>query len=278
MDERFAYLRSSTVGKSVALNIAIERARGPIIALTDDDCEVSPTWLSVLVDIFAHYPEVGQVCGQVLPAPHDATQGYIPTYTIARVACIRSPWLKWREGGIGANMAFRQAALQTAGPFDEVLGPGGALGHCNDGEMTYRVLRAGYGVITTPEALVLHRGFRAYVQGQRLVRETYLAISAAYMKHLRMGDLAIVPTLLYLWAFRCISWNRLLRLRKYSGLGRFAYYGLGLLVSFRYPIDRQRRVYLPRQKQTGGAAHPADPATPLSEVMEGVESTVHVSD
>lgn len=113
--------------------------------------------------------------------------------------------------------------------------------------MTYRILRAGYSVINTPDAPVLHRGFQTFAQGKTLVRDTYLAISAAYMKHLRLGDLAILPTLLYLWAFQCISWKDLLLLRKRSGLGRFLYYGRGLIASFQYQIDRQRKVYLPRQ-------------------------------
>jgi GT2 family glycosyltransferase len=246
-DPRFSYLRSATVGLSVARNLAIAQARGPIIAFTDDDCEVSPQWLAVLVDIFQRNPDAGEVCGQVDAAPHDVTQGYIPTYEVRRFKRIASPWLKWREGGIGANMTFRQEALQAAGPFDEMLGAGGPLQSCEDGDMTYRILRAGYSVINTPDAPVLHRGFQTFAQGKTLVRATYLAISAAYMKYLRLGDLAILPTLLYLWVFQCISWTDLLLLRKRSGLGRFLYYGWGLIVSFHFQIDRHRKVYLPRQ-------------------------------
>lgn len=246
-DARFSYLRSTSVGLAVARNLAIAQARGPIIAFTDDDCEVSPQWLAALVDIFQRNPDVGGVFGQVDAAPHDTTKGYIPTYEVHRFKRIASPWLKWREGGIGANMTFRQEALQAAGPFDEMLGAGGPLPSCEDGDMTYRILRAGYSVINTPDAPVLHRGFQTYTQGKTLVRGTYLAISAAYMKHLRLWDPAILPTLLYLWVFQCISWKDLLLLRKRSGLGRFLYYGRGLMESFHFQIDRHRKVYLPRQ-------------------------------
>src|ERR1700674_5387505 len=39
---RLTYARSQTVGSAVAHNLAVERARGPLVAFTDDDCEVSP--------------------------------------------------------------------------------------------------------------------------------------------------------------------------------------------------------------------------------------------
>ncbi len=245
-DQRFRYLRSATVGLSAARNVAIGQARGPIIAFTDDDCEVSPTWLAALVGLFSRYPDAGEICGPVQAAPHDRTQGYIPTYEVPRFKCIASPWLKWREGGIGANMTFRQEALQAAGPFDEVLGAGSLLPSCEDGDMTYRILKAGYRVLNAPEVLVIHYGFQSFAHGKSLVRQTYLAVSAAYMKHLRAGDLAVLPTLLNFWLFHCISWKDLFLLRKRSGLGRFVYYGRGMIESFRYPIDSRRRLYLPR--------------------------------
>jgi glycosyltransferase involved in cell wall biosynthesis len=255
-DERFRYLRSQAIGASAARNVAIAQARGPLIAFTDDDCEVHPEWLAVLVDLFCQYPDAGEVCGPVLPAPHDLSQGYIPTYEVRRFERIRSPWAMWRAGGIGANMAFRLEALRAVGPFDELLGPGTSLCNCEDGDMTYRVLKAGYSVMNTPDASVVHYGFRTFEQGKMLVRNTFLAISAAYMKHVRMGDLAILPTIFYLWFWKCISWKDLLLLRRRSGLGRFLYYSRGFFVSFRYPIDRATRLYRPRPEPPAEAIPP----------------------
>ncbi len=267
-DARFHYVRSTTVGLSAARNIAVGQARGPLIAFTDDDCEVSPEWLSVLVDRFSRYPDVGEVCGMVRAAPHDPTAGHIPIFTVQREERIRSPWRMWRASGIGANMSFRREALQAAGPFDEMLGPGAALYNCDDLDMTYRVLRAGYSVLNTPDAYVLHSGFRPWHQGGKaLIHRSYISIAASYMKHARAGDIAILPTLVYVWWVWCVSWKNIFLLRKAGGFGvrNFVYYAYGMLLSFRYRVDRQRRVYLPPQPRVTIVMNAAEPPAPLSD-------------
>jgi len=263
-DERFRYVRSATVGLSVARNIAIGRARGPIIAFTDDDCEVSQDWLSVLVDCFSQYPDVGEVCGTVQAAPFDLAIGVIPNFMVQRKEVIRPPR---RSGGIGANMAFRLEALQVAGPFDELLGAGTRLWSGEDVDMAYRVLRAGYSVIKTPDAFVLHNGFRSWDQGGRaLVRRSYISLAAVYMKHLRTGDMAMLPNLRHTW-WNSISWKNIFLWRKSSGLGinNFVSFTYGLLLSFRYRIDHHRRLYLPYKRPVKMLMNPAEPSAPLSD-------------
>jgi GT2 family glycosyltransferase len=249
-DGRFRYLRSTTVGLSAARNVAAAQAQGPLIAFTDDDCEVIPEWLTLLVEVFEQHPEVGEVCGSVRAAPYDSTMGYTPVYTVQHPEEIRSPWRMWRAGGIGANMAFRLEALRAAGPFDELLGAGGPLHSCEDADMTYRVLRAGYRVFNTPDAFVIHDGFRSMSDTKVLVRRAYFALGAGYMKHVRLGDLAILPSLLYVWWVQSVSWKKLLLLRRGSGVGYFLALAGGMCASFRYHIDRRQRVFLPRQRLT----------------------------
>ncbi len=264
-DARFTYLHSQTVGAAAARNIAIAQAEGPIIAFTDDDCEVSPEWLAALVAAFSQYPKVGEVCGPVQAASHDAAAGFIPTYEIGRRALISSRWAMWRAGGIGANMAFRLETLRKAGPFDEILGPGAALYSCEEGDMTYRVLKAGYQVFNTPDAAVIHSGFRSFAEGKQFIRQTSLGVGAAYMKHLRLGDLGILPTMLYIGLIWCISWKNLLLLRKRTGLGRLLYYIRGILASFHFSIDRSTLLYRPREERASAAARPSDSLASLSE-------------
>lgn len=242
-DSRFTYTRSITTGKSVGLNIALTRARGPLVAFTDDDCEVPSAWLAVLESHFAAHLEVGLIFGEVRAAPHDADHGFVPTYDVPRGKRVSSPWLKWREGGIGANAAFRLSVLLAVGPYDELLGPGAPFPNCEDGDMTYRVLRAGHAVLNVPDAYVIHSGYRAWDDGRRLMHGTGLAIGAAYMKHLRLGDLAVLPTLVCEW-MRSLSWKRLLLLRRHSGIGRFLWYARGMQKSFHYVVDRRQRVYV----------------------------------
>lgn len=252
-DARFQYIRSVTRGASSARNVAVRNARGPIIAFTDDDCEVSKTWLELFDTYFREHPEVGQICGAVFPGPHDSRLGFVPDFPISVQKTISSPWRKWRAGGISANMAFRAEVLRAVGPFDEVLSPGSPLYNYEDGDMTYRVLKAGYTVLNAPDASVVHYGFRSWNEGQLLMRRVGVAIGAGCMKYIRLRDPAILPTVVYEWG-RCISWKRLLLLRGHTGVARFFAFGVGLVMSFRFAVDPQRRIYQPRAATTEAPA------------------------
>ena len=236
------YLRSHATGVSRARNLALQNAAGPIVAMTDDDCEVDPDWLERIVRHFGANPDVGQVQGDV-EGPQNLEGGFAIDARIHSFRRISSPWLKWADLGIGANRAFRKDVLAAVGPFDEILGPGAPLFASEDGDMTYRVLRAGYDVVNAPDVHVIHHAVRGGRDGQLFMRRVSFGVAAAYMKHVRMGDVAVVPTLLY-ECFRCIQWRRLITLRKPFGLARFAFFLYGIRASFRYPIDSRRRVYL----------------------------------
>jgi GT2 family glycosyltransferase len=241
-DPRFRYLRSTSLGSSAARNLALAQARGPLVAFTDDDCEVLPDWLSRLVGYYQRYPETGLLYGAVLAGPHDPTAGFIPTCRISRVRRLQTAGLTWREQGIGANMAGPLAVLRALGGFDALLGSGAPLRANLDGDLTLRVLKAGYVVLHVPEAVVLHHGFRSWQQGQQLMRGVGIGVGATYMKHVRRGDPGAVSTFLLEW-LRCISWARLLLLRSRAGLGCFLGYGIGAVLSFRYPIDPRTCLY-----------------------------------
>jgi hypothetical protein len=91
-------------------------------------------------------------------------------------------------------------------------------------------------------------------------------VGATYMKHVRMGDPGAVSTFLLEW-LRCISWARLLMLRPRAGLGCFLGYGMGAVLSFRYPLDSRKQVYVtPRARRAGKTALSRQPAPriPLS--------------
>jgi glycosyltransferase involved in cell wall biosynthesis len=247
-DRRVTYLRSATQGTSAARNEGIARACGDVIAFLDDDCRASATWLATIVARFQELPAVGQLCGAVIATAHDPMAGYVLTTQMRRPRLVRSPWLKWREGGIGANMAFRRETLGLVGPFDELLCPGGALYSAQDRDMTYRTLRAGSCVLDDPAISVRHDGIRAWNDGRMRMRRVGIGIGAAWMKHLRLLDLAILPTLV-LDGIRCVNWSRLLTLQGRSGVATLLYYCRGLTRSFAFPIDRRWRIYRQRDVQ-----------------------------
>jgi glycosyltransferase involved in cell wall biosynthesis len=254
-DPRFRYIMSPTTGSSVARNLALACATGPLVAFTDDDCEVFPEWMDRLVQYFRRYPDSGLIYGAVHPGPFDPRAGFIPTCRITRLRRITTPSMKWRERGIGANMASPLEVLRAVGGFDEVLGSGGPLRANLDGDLTYRVLKAGYPVLDVPDAVVIHHGFRTWQQGRKLMRGVGIGLGATYMKHVRLGDPAAVPTFLIEWVL-CISWGRLLTLQRHTGLGCFLNYAAGAILSFRYSIDPRTRAYrIPQARQVDEARH-----------------------
>lgn len=254
-DARFRYLASPTTGSSTARNVAASCATGSLIAFTDDDCVVPPDWLTSLQLIFAKHPQAGLVCAAVHKGEHDPTQGYVPIFYPPRFEVIRSPWVKWRARGIGANLAMRADALRDVGPFDEVLGAGGPLHSCEDGDIVYRFLKAGYGVVNAPEPAVIHQGFRNWSQAGVIWRRALFACGADCMKHLRLGDPAIIPTLLYIWFGRTAKWGDVLRLRRQSGVALFLEFARGLLSGLRQPLDRRTRTFAPAPP-AGGSRDP----------------------
>ncbi len=140
-----------------------------------------------------------------------------------------------------------------------MLGSGAPLRANLDGDLTYRVLMAGYMVLHVPDAVVLHHGFRTWQQGRTLMYGAGIGVGATYMKHVRLGEPAAVPRFLIEW-LRCITWQRLLTLRPRAGLGCFLGYGMGGVRSFRYPIDHQMRVYVaPRAPQAARIVRSAQP-------------------
>lgn len=160
-DSRVRYLHLSRTGLSVARNAGLEMATGDIIAFTDDDCEVAPDWLRVIVDCFASDDEVGLVGGAVR-RPLDGPKGWLttcPTNEPAEArydpstASHRAPkgW-DW----IGANFAIRRSVAARVGPFDEMLGAGTQYPCAEDTDWKFRLEALGVVMLTTPRSVVDH--------------------------------------------------------------------------------------------------------------------------
>jgi glycosyltransferase involved in cell wall biosynthesis len=66
-EPRLQALHEPRPGVSYARNAGIARARGSIIAFTDDDNRVPENWVDAIVAAFADYPDASVVGGRVLP-------------------------------------------------------------------------------------------------------------------------------------------------------------------------------------------------------------------
>jgi GT2 family glycosyltransferase len=187
-DSTLRYVRSRTQGSSRAHNVALEQARGELIAITNDDCRPAADWLAQLAGEFVSSPDVVAVFGPFLPLRLSPKALAVAALTARRRRVQRGLEEVWRLG-YGGNMAFRREALLASGGLDEMLGPGSPRGWgCNDIDLIYRALRPGGLAVYNPDAVVWH--VQHYDLWQALRREAAYARGAGALvaKLFRCGD------------------------------------------------------------------------------------------
>ena len=120
------YVFEKEQGRSPALNAGIRRARGEIIATTDDDVRVGPDWLDRAA---AGLDRLGcdYVGGRVLPiwgGPRPAwLQGGGKYWAVIALLDFGDEPMEFgRWVPLGVNMAFRRRAFDRAGLFDADTG------------------------------------------------------------------------------------------------------------------------------------------------------------
>jgi glycosyltransferase involved in cell wall biosynthesis len=103
-----------------ARNLGISKSSGGIIAFTDGDCIVSPSWLNDLVDGFADV-EVGGVAGTIL---HLEPRTIVERFQVI----VSEPNHKSKHQplpyAVTANVAYRREVFEKIGRFDETLPSG----------------------------------------------------------------------------------------------------------------------------------------------------------
>ncbi|OGJ37517.1 MAG: hypothetical protein A2383_00650 [Candidatus Pacebacteria bacterium RIFOXYB1_FULL_39_46] len=143
-------------GKSYALQQGLMKAKGEIIAFTDDDCIVDKKWLKILWQGFAQNKCDG-LFGQVLPyQPAQHADETCPcTMRFAKKEFVRQP--RYHVSiGYGNNMAFRKQALDEIGSPKTWLGPGSIGSNAEDAELTLRALFAKKIILRYPKSIVYH--------------------------------------------------------------------------------------------------------------------------
>jgi glycosyltransferase involved in cell wall biosynthesis len=189
------YVRERRPGLALAHNAALHQVRGEIVAITDDDVEVDPGWLTALA---AGFREPGAVCvtGLILPAELQTgaqllveqsggfARGFTPkVYSLDMAGT--GPLFPFAAGrfGSGANMAFRTAWLIRGGGFDAAAGAGTPAKGGDDLIAFLKVITDGARLVYQPAAIVRHwhrpeySGLRRQAFGYGIGFGTYVAAS-----------------------------------------------------------------------------------------------------
>lgn len=147
------YVFEARPGLSRARNRGVAEARFPILAFTDDDCIVSPTWLVAIAAEFERRPDLSVLSGRVDPG--DAGDYPVATRMFEHAAQVTTLG-EVLALAIGCNMALRRDALEQIGLFDPTFGAGTRVGSAEDIDLFYRALKAGAGIAYTPTVAVRH--------------------------------------------------------------------------------------------------------------------------
>lgn len=195
------YVAEPRPGLSAARNAGVARAKGTIIAFTDDDAVVDARWLDRLSAGFES-PDVMAVTGLVLPVRLDSSVQVLferglgwfahgfrrRTFDAEFFARTRSTGAPVWAIGAGVNLAVRRDAFDAVGPFDERLGAG-ASGCSEDSELLYRILAAGGECRYRPDAVVRHDHRAEMRELERQVHDYVRGhVSALFVQFARYRD------------------------------------------------------------------------------------------
>lgn len=159
---KLLYYNEPRRGKSFALNYGIERAKGDILAFTDDDITANEDWLITLHTKFERYGCDG-IGGRVLPVYPKETPQWVKDNAVKIAGGVviydygpeDFPLTQKQYPFIGANYAFKREIFKECGHFRTDLGPGTpAMGE--DTEFTERLLNMGKRLYYCGDVLIWH--------------------------------------------------------------------------------------------------------------------------
>jgi glycosyltransferase involved in cell wall biosynthesis/peptidoglycan/xylan/chitin deacetylase (PgdA/CDA1 family) len=148
---RISVVRLEKVGKSAALNAALEVAKGDVCLFLDDDIVASPQLAAEHLAAHDRDPQALGI-GALTQQPPDARDWYAHAYATAwnqRYEELADRRLDWTDC-YGGNVSAPRAALVEVGGFSTELTA------VEDLELGYRLCRAGCRPVFVPQARGLH--------------------------------------------------------------------------------------------------------------------------
>lgn len=171
-----------TINKNLASsrNIGLAASTGEIVAMTDDDAEVYPDWVTQMKRIHAEHPEAGAVGGLIVGANSDHD-------LLSRLSDIVTFPPTSGPGYVntlpGVNVSYKRDALTRVGKQDETLFRG------EDVDFNWRIGKAGYRVYYHPDIKVLHHHRPTL---RRFLNQHYMYGRAYYLVRRKWSDMYCV--------------------------------------------------------------------------------------
>jgi GT2 family glycosyltransferase len=156
---KIRYISIDWASVTKACNLGVEKAKGEIILMLDDDVIPNPSLIAAHLKNY-HDPKIGAVAGKILiPHPvrfpdHVGRIGDLgpkhETYTAEKRQQV--------ETGGGGNLSFRKVIFEKLGGFDTNYIKNA---HRFESDFCFRLRRSGYVIIYDPEAEVKHLEFKS---------------------------------------------------------------------------------------------------------------------
>ena len=143
---RFQWVKTRNQNLATSRNAGLPHCTGDIIAMTDDDAEVFPDWVTQMKRAHQDHPDAGAIGGVIV--------GSAPHTLISRLAdqvTFPSPGVSGEVRTVpGVNVSYKHKAVARVGMQDETLFRG------EDVDYNWRVKQAGYSVWHDPSIRVYH--------------------------------------------------------------------------------------------------------------------------
>jgi len=154
---------ATNLGFAGGMNAGFAAAQGELLVALNNDTEVAPDWLQLLVDAMAQAPEAGSAASQLMDF-HDRDvidslgDGFLPiglSFKIGAGRRLSEQRLRPRlvQSPCAAAAVYRRAMLAEIGLYDEDF-----FAYMEDIDLGLRAQMAGYSCISVPEAKVFHMG------------------------------------------------------------------------------------------------------------------------
>lgn len=144
---RVQLVNTVNVNLAVSRNLGLSYCEGEIVAMTDDDAEVFPDWVSLHKRLHREHPEAGAVGGAVIGV---SSQKSFLSRLSDVVTFVSPPEPANVRTLPGVNVSYKRQVLQQVGPQDESLFRG------EDVDFNWRIQNLGYSIYYNPSVKVLH--------------------------------------------------------------------------------------------------------------------------